>query len=362
MTRSPSRGLASPPGGSSSGFTLVELLLALGISAVLFTSMFWGLDQIVRSRNNLSNRATPYTIGPAILDRIASDLANVYWYEFRDNNSFFGQKASLIGRDADAMSFITLSKGIAPEQSLKGPDPEYPGRYSWTNEVAYVCKTGAPGFLELWRREDFYVDDAPHSDGDYVLLYDRVHSLTLRYIGRTPANSEGGPPARPDDGSEYIRESWDPVKEEGIPRAVLVILSIASQDQFSDFQTPRDKQRIYTFQRYLPLPQVHMSAATQQQIATWDGTLNEAAPVVARNPQGQPQQGTVGGAGGRTQQQQRQPGQGQGGGGRAGGGARPAPGANPFMQALQGAGARPSGGAGAGIPGGLGALFGGGRR
>ena len=345
---------------SEAGFSMVELLLAIGISAVLFTSMFWALDQIVRSRNGLSNRATPYTIGPAILDRIAADLSNAYWYDFADNNSFFGQDASLLGREADALSFVSLSKAIAPDKDLEGPDPDYPGRYSWANEIAFVCKQGRGEFLELWRREDFYVDDHPHSDGDYVLLYDRVHSITFRYIGRTPTIPEGGEEqSTATDGSELVRDGWDPVKERGIPKAVLVIIEIAAQDQYSEFGDPEQIPRIYSFQRFVPLPQVHLSTASQDQIANWDGTMNEAAPATTANVNN-PAQNAVGGAGGRGQQ-----------GGRPGGqqGARPptrgaagATGGNPFLQALQGAvGGAPRGGGGAG--GGLGALFGGaGRR
>ena len=342
---------------NQAGFTLVELLLALAIASVLFTSMFWGLDQIVRSRNELNNRATPYTIGPAILDRISRDVANVYWYDFENNNTFFGQNAQLLGREADAVSFVTLSKAIAPEQELEGSNPDIPGRYSWANEVAYVCRAvPKTGFFELWRREDFFVDDAPHSDGEYVMMYDKINSITIKYIGRTPRTAEGEepPPDDPEDEEALLRDNWDPVVEQGIPRAMLIVLDIAAPDERWDRLEEGEAPRSYIFQRYVPLPQVHMSESSQSQIAGWDGKYNEATTVTASNPNAANRQ-TGAGAGGRNVRSNNDRTRSQGGRGQNRGASS---GGNPFLQALQGAGSRGRGGGG-GRGGGLGAIFGG---
>ncbi|NRA95384.1 MAG: prepilin-type N-terminal cleavage/methylation domain-containing protein, partial [Planctomycetes bacterium] len=199
------------------GFTLIEIVLALGIAALLFTAMFMTLDQVVRSRNDMSNMATPYVIGPAILDVISKDLSNVYFYDVVENNSFFGAEAELYGREADAMSFITLSKAFAPDLNLESYDEydENRGRYAYANEVAFLCRRarGNSVYLELWRREDFYVDDAPHSDGDYVLLYDRVHSISFKYISRNPNNPEGVGGETEKTAEDMLQDGWNPTEE-----------------------------------------------------------------------------------------------------------------------------------------------------
>lgn len=349
------------------GFTLVEVLLAVGIAGMLFTMLFMTLDQVVRSRNGMSNLATPYVIGPAILDVISNDLANVYFYDMMENNAFYGSDATLYGREADAISFVTLSKSFAPDKNLVSMD-EYQqnrGRYAFANEVGYALKRqrGNSHFLELWRREDFYVDDAPHAGGEFVEMYDRVHSLSFKYISRNPVGQEGVGGATQKDPEEMLQDGWVSLEEGGIPRAVLVILEIYARDseqevseQFADQDNP---PRTYRFTRYLTLPQVHMSRASEEQIANWDGEFNEATAQTSSNPNAAGGN-AVGGGGARGRGRGGNQGRGgRGGQGRGNNQGRPRGGNanNPFLQALQGGGGRPRGGGGGG--GGFGGLFGG---
>ena len=350
---------------SERGFTLVEILLAMGISGMLFTMMFLTLDQVVRSRNDMSNLATPYVIGPAILDVMSKDLANVYFYDVLENNSFYGADAQLYGREADALSFITLSKSFAPDQDLEAEDEygENRGRYAYVNEVGFALKRqqGNPNFLELWRREDFYVDEAPHAGGEYVLMYDRVHSLSFQYISRNPDSPESGPGGQTQkDAEDMLQDGWVSLDEGGVPRAILVILEIYARDseeeveeRFGDKDNP---PRIYRFTRYLTLPQVHMSRASEEQIANWDGEFNEATAQASSNPNARG--GNAVGGGGARGRGGAKPGRGGAKPGRGGrGGGRGNAASNPFLQALQGRG----GGGGGGGGGGLSGLFGGGR-
>lgn len=337
-----------------SGFTLIEVLLAMAITSLLFTGAFWSLHQVVLTRNAVSNKATPYIMGPAILDVIAGDLANAAFYDLKDNNAFYATDADIGGREADALSFVTCSKARAPEEY----DSKEDLRNSYINEVAYLLRTGTPGtsFLELWRREDWNVDDKPHNEGDYVLLYDKVHSLSLQFVPRTPAGEGSKERSDSNRDDESLIDGWNSVKEQGLPRAVQLTLTMWARDDIRETED-REKEgsaRLYTFKRFVALPQVHMSGESEQQLAGWDGKLNE--PVTAR--------GGAGAAGGARGGATGGPGAGAGAGGpRGAGGGRgrgrnnqaPAAGMNPFLQALQGRG-RPAGG---GAPGNLGALFGG---
>lgn len=351
------------------GFTLIEVVLALGIAAMLFTAMFMTLDQVVRSRNDMSNLATPYVVGPAILDVMAKDLSNVYFYDFVENNSFFGGEASLYGREADAISFVTLTKAFAPDLALESIDQDNQnrGRYAYANEVSYLCRRASGGarYLELWRREDFYVDEAPHAGGDYVLLYDRVHSISFKYISRNPNAPEGVGGDTQKTAEDMLQDGWVSSDEGGVPRAVLVILEIYARDSEQEiderFQDRDTTPRIYRFTRYLTLPQVHMSRASEEQIANWDGEFQEATTTTASNSNARGGAG-AGGRGrgqGRGGRGQGRGGRGQGRGGRGGRGAGRGQGgqSNPFLNALQGGGGRPRGGGGGGFQ----SLFGGGR-
>lgn len=358
MTRSRTSPQFHEKRASTGGFTLVEVLLAAAIAGLLFTGAFWSLQQAISMRNELSNIATPYIVGPAILDVLQGDLANVYFYDLKENNCFYGSDAELAGREADAISFVTLSKTYAPERYAQDDE-----RDSFANEVSYVLRTGAPGtpFYELWRREDFFVDDRPHSDGDYVMLYDKVHSISIKYISRNPEGESGVGGSSEKSAEEMLQDGWNSIKERGVPRAIQITINIFAQDSdmATDLKIATDGSRIYTFQRYLTLPQVHMSLESEQQIATWDGKYNETrgnraankagAQAGAQGVPGAPQPGARGGAGARRRGQRggAQPGQ----GGQSGAN-------NPFMQALRG---QSGGGRPAGNGAGLQQLFGGGR-
>ena len=347
------------------GFSLIEILLSLAIVALLFTGMFMTLDQVVRARNDMSNQATPYVVGPAILDVIARDLSNVYFYDFKDNNTFYGADASLIGREADALSFVTFTKAFAPHTDLEAED-EYGqnrGRYAFANEVSFVCRQARGGFLELWRREDFFVDESPHTDGDYVLLYDKIHSLQLKYISRNTDGEEGVGGATEKNAEQMLQDGWNSVEEQGVPRAVLVILEIYARDRENEVETElaNDDQvpRIYRFTRYLTLPQVHMSRESEQQIANWDGEYQEATAVTATNaPAANAGGGGRGGRGGRGRGGADGGGRGRGQNGRGRSGRANG---NPFLNALQGRG-NSSGGASSSGASPFSGLFGGGRR
>ncbi len=341
------------------GFTLIEVLLAMAITALLFTGAFWSLHQVVLTRNAVSNRATPYIMGPAVLDVIAADLANAAFYDLKDNNAFYATNADIAGREADALSFVTCSRAHAPEEY----DDKEDLRDSHVNEVAYLLRRGASGtdFLELWRREDWSVDDKPHNEGDFVLLYDKVHSLSMQFVPRSP-NAEGAETredANTDNGD--LVDGWNAVKEQSLPRAVQFTLVIWARDdvQEVDAKEAAGEARLYTFKRFVTLPQLHMSADSEEQLTGWDGKLTE--PTAARG--GASAAAAAAGAGGpRGPAPAGQPPRAAGAGGARGrggrGGSQPGAGpqGNPFLQALQGHG-RPAGGGGGGIN--LGALFGG---
>jgi prepilin-type N-terminal cleavage/methylation domain-containing protein len=259
------------------GFSLVELVIAIAVAGVLFSAAFAVLDQAIRVRNALANNSTPYVAGPAILDLIAADLANAHFYDLRDNNAFFGANAELNGREADAISFVAASKSHAPEEF--GRDDL---RDAMFNEVAYLLRRGPPGtpFLELWRREDFYVDEKPHHDGETVLVYDKVHSLSLQYVSRNPVAEGGVAGTETKREQDMLQDGWDSIKEGGLPRAVQVTLQLYAQDSLDSVEEAMAAGRdpIYTFQRFISLPQIWVSLDAERKIRDWDGRLREPAP------------------------------------------------------------------------------------
>jgi prepilin-type N-terminal cleavage/methylation domain-containing protein len=304
------------------GFTLVEVMIAIAIGGILLTTVFTSLSVMIRQRQNVIDFSTPYTVGPQILDAIEADFRNAYFYDTKENDGFWGADSEINGREADGISLLTSTLGHVGEQELLsnrriGQASEAPRRRSPMSEVQYVCRQNpnASEYLELWRREDFYVDDSFHEGGIYRLVYDRVFDFKLEYVSRS--TSTGGLTGSQEKAVEQMRrDGWSSIEERGLPRAVIVTVSIYAREAEKNWE---HEPQVFVFRRWIPLPQVHMSAQSEGQIASWNGEIKEgAAPVPpgknnAKDPKGgskKPTQGIQGG--------------------RAG-----TPGSNPFSNALQ---------------------------
>jgi prepilin-type N-terminal cleavage/methylation domain-containing protein len=260
------------------GFTLIEVLLAVAIGAILLTTAFASLDTALTTRRAVADHSTPYAVGPAILDALEADLRNAHFYDMKENDAFWGVDGDLLGREADALSFVTASLCKVGEPELKST--VMPGRAdsierrSPMTEVQYVCRRGpnGTGEIELWRREDFYVDDSIHDGGIYRLVYDRVYEFKLEYVRRDsgPTGSFGGD--RNIDGMRA--DGWNAIEERGLPRAVIATLSIFARES-EEQSLLRAEPRVFVFRRWIPLPQVHETAKAERDVATYDGRLSE---------------------------------------------------------------------------------------
>ena len=337
--------------GSLGGFTLIEALLAVTIGAMLMTMVFSSLDTALRARSAVADHSTPYAVGPAILDAIEADLRNALIYDVKENDALWGADGELLGREADGLSFITSTLCQVGEPTLKsdmvfGREGQVERR-SPTTEVQYVCRRSIDhgGSLELWRREDFYVDDAVHDGGIYRLVYDRIYDFKLEYVRRDSAG--GGGLSNADKTAEQMRQDgWNSIEEKDVPRAVIVTVALYARESEEQSQL-REEPQVFVFRRWIPLPQVQESTAAARAISDYNirGKLAEktaaAAGAGARQRAGQ-----GGGRGGDRQ------------GGRDGGGrqrqqGQAGQGGDAFMQALQNRGNRGGGGGGSTNIGGL---------
>lgn len=333
-----------------SGFTLVEVLLAMAIAGILFTILFSALDGVVKARETVADYSTPYAVGPAILDTIAADLGNVYFYDLKDHDGLWGADAEVGGREADGLSFVAAELSRDGEPTLMSNivvgRSQAHERRSVTTEVQFVCRESRthPGDLELWRREDFYVDDLPHEGGIYRLVYDRVFSLKFEYIRRDqPPNQAVGGAANAKASAESMRQDgWNSLEEKGLPRAVIVTLSIHAREPGDETRHSAEPE-VFVFRRWITLPQVHVSVASEQD-AAWDGVFRDrGAGGLGRGAAGKKpgEAGTTGnkparGATGLSRLQA------AGAGHPVAGGAN-----NPFLQAMQNRAPHSAGGTGA---------------
>jgi prepilin-type N-terminal cleavage/methylation domain-containing protein len=282
-----------------SGFTLVEVLLTLLIMSGILLALTQLLTAARRSKDTIHNIKEHQLAGPAILDLIEADLRGLFVYNRTLVNHISIENDVMSGLDCDRIDFLTTTDNLA----LRLNDEDEPATFD-INEVGY-CLRPNPSydeFLEIYRREDASVDDAPFSEGVFQFLHDRVKGFNIK------SYEEDGPDAEPVDqwgveGSENI----------GLPAWIEIELTLELAPRLAREQilfVSRDRSTV-TYHRVIRLP---------EGLRTEEGEIPmPGVPAAPTNSATDPAAAVAGAAalgaagGGR-------PGQGQGGGGRPSGG------------------------------------------
>ncbi len=184
------RAEAGPCPASLRGFTLIEVSVAIAILAMLMTFVYAILGNTVRVKDVARDRLEAPKIANAVLDQVFKDFRFLYYRagQLPGDSGFWGRDRKVAGADGDRVDFLTSrTNRVATLEDASGPTAESP-----LGEVGYACRASDthPGLLELWRREDYFVDDDPTDGGTYSMVYDRLKSFDLRYYPLPEENTE----------------------------------------------------------------------------------------------------------------------------------------------------------------------------
>ena len=230
------------------GFTLIEVLIAVGITAVLIGSVLQVFRTTLVAQEEVKALGEPMKGGEEILDMVEDDLRAIWTFNIKDNRVFQGRNHDLAGQDDDRIHMICAGRTLHDVRLID--DSMRPAPYA---EISYVLRASpkSPVHLELWRREDPLIDKEMHRGGYYMLLGDRLHSFNVTYY------EEVGVDAEPFD-------DWDVAEKGTMPRRIKIEIEIdRSKDSHNRLvETAEVGLRRDKFVRHVTFPQEIVEAFT----------------------------------------------------------------------------------------------------
>ena len=255
--RSPSSREASPRHRAGrSGFTLIEVAVAITLLSLTMTFIYQILANTIRCRDTTVEGLEAPKIDQAITDQLIKDFRFLYWRpgQLPADGGFWGRETNSTV-NADRVDFVTARTSrvaqLEESSSAVGNAPLVEVGYApRPNETA-----GKGKWVELWRRESYFVDDNPTEGGMYDLIYDKIRKFDLKYynLPEERAKDDGGSP------------EWDTKLLHKLPYAVVLTLEYDVREPADPNAEPQGKVKriiLLTAARDVPLDAAMGAAMT----------------------------------------------------------------------------------------------------
>ncbi len=207
------------------GFTLIEVLMALFIGAIVLTIVNMSFFQVHRSVEAVSSQRQAYQMVRIVMDRMVRDLTCSYAPNVGDPGSgtqqvqmtedeismyrFVGLDETKDKKDLDSISFTTVT------------DLGLPGGLGVVKEVGYALKEmeDAKGRYLLIRTEDQLPHLGVTKAGRKMEMAEDVVSLDIKYI----------------DAALKENDSWDLAQMYKLPRQVKITVTFSIEGEEVSF-------------------------------------------------------------------------------------------------------------------------------
>jgi len=202
------------------GFTLLEVLLTLGILASILAMIYGVLYATLLARKKVDDAAGKQKLVPALFKVLEEDFSTAF-LPVPDGKFFVGQDKFYGSTAVDRVDFLAARSSFDPETQ----------NVSDLTEVGYQLKQN-PDHTEwyrLLRREDASLDDDPLAGGTLTQLHDKVVAFDIQYF----------------DGKDWVKE-WDSKEKKGLPQGVKVEIELhpeideIPEDELTDKEPVRE--------------------------------------------------------------------------------------------------------------------------
>jgi prepilin-type N-terminal cleavage/methylation domain-containing protein len=192
------------------GFTLIEVLLAVGITSIVMLAVGTTFRVTLEARDVIDELAESTAAGPRILAMIERDLRGLWTYDIKQNRVLVGRNRDVGSFEADRIDMLTTTDSVG----FVLDDHNVPHQTT-VCEVGYWLKPNARyrDLIELWRREDPMIDGDILTEGRFQLVHDRIKSFKITYFRELGYSSE------------ELHE-WDSGIEDTLPRRIKIEITL----------------------------------------------------------------------------------------------------------------------------------------
>jgi general secretion pathway protein J len=187
---------------SSSGFTLIELILALSIVAIMITILFGGLRIGLRTWQRTEQRAAALQRARGMTQVLEEALGGIHGYVGLAEQGAI--PIIFFKGESQRVSFVTVSPPISP-----------PSAIPFVAVTLSIDTGSAPG---LAIREKALPNFEPFETVPPSVVDSSITAIRFRYLR----------------GADSWEESWDAVEESALPRAVEVTITAMIDGQAQD--------------------------------------------------------------------------------------------------------------------------------
>jgi prepilin-type N-terminal cleavage/methylation domain-containing protein len=218
------------------GFTLIEVLLAIFIFAVVISLIFTAYTGSIRIMNDTDIQADITHRASIALERMTEDLESVVVSEWKKpgaleetalSGRFFGENDEIDGRSADRIRFLSKARVVFDDQQLGAGEAE----------ISYYLKRDEnedkDNNLILYRSETPVLKYSPAEETEGLELCRGLKSVEIAYVKESGETVDEWDSALPETGNK-------------LPRAITIVLN---------FDDPSgDEEAVYPFRTSVSLP------------------------------------------------------------------------------------------------------------
>ncbi len=224
-----------------SGFTLIELMVALAILAIMLTAIYAAFSSAITAMRESRQQDDTLQVGRLVMERIANDLAMAFYRtdaQRRKNptHAFIGRDDERDDYARDRLDFTAAGRPLAHDDT-PGSDV---AELSYYIDDTYTGRTvddpyGSGGLLV--RREDPLPDDDFRHGGTLRILAENVVALNFRYkepgpdVGlRTRVEETKDEEEEAEEEEDKWHDTWNTEKEQSLPELVEVTMTIRDRE------------------------------------------------------------------------------------------------------------------------------------